>query len=123
MAVEIRQHMADPKKLVIPKIRGTQLGLSNPGQIDQIKADMLAGRFDYAASPIAGVQFNGVYYVKIGHHRMVAALEIYKETGDPFAILELLKWGLFPEVPNAPNDGRPMPSRNWWRALRNWLGI
>jgi hypothetical protein len=108
----------------LPKIFGTQLGLLNPGQIDQIKADMLANRFDYEASRIAGVRDSrGIYYVKVGHHRMVAALEIYKERRDPKPVLELLAWGLFPEQRDPPIDRRPMPARHWWGAFRNYLGF
>src|SRR5713101_7981358 len=98
----------------IPKIRGTQLGLSNPGQIDQIKADMLADRFDYSASRLAGVQDpKGVYYVKVGHHRMAAAMEIYKEKGDPTPILRLLQLGRWDKVDQPPHERRPLPSRYW----------
>src|SRR5260370_11455522 len=107
--------MPESTRPTIPKIRGTQIGLSNPGQIDQIKADMLADRFDYQASIITGIRdLKGIYYIKIGHHRMAAAMEIFKESGDPFAIIELLKWWKFPEVPQPPNDRRPMPARDWW---------
>ena len=106
----------------IPKIRGTQVGLSNPKQIDQIKADMLAGRFDYAASRVYGFRdAKGIYYVRIGHHRMAAAMEIYRETGDPAILLTLLAWGEFVPRETAPNDARPLPSRHWWGALRNLL--
>jgi len=47
--------MAQPR---LPKIRGTQIGLRDPGQVDQIKADMLAERFafDQVHSQIAGVR-------------------------------------------------------------------
>jgi hypothetical protein len=54
---------------------------------------------------------------------MVAALEIYKETGDAIPVRELLRWGRWTEVGRPPPDSRPMPARNWWGALRNRLGI
>jgi len=115
--------MPESKRPIVPKIRGTQIGLSNPEQIDQIKADMLAGRFDYSASRIAGVRDpRGVYYVKVGHHRMVAAFEIFKENRDPSPVLALLSWGNWSDVEKPPVDARPMPARDWWGIFRNWLG-
>jgi hypothetical protein len=53
---------------------------------------------------------------------MVAALELFQETGDPAAVLELIHWGRWAEWERPPNDARPMPSRHWWAAFRNWLG-
>ena len=101
-------------RIAIPKIRGTQIGLFNPDQIDQIKADMLAQRFDYQASRIAGVRDPaGVYYVRVGHHRMVAALEIYRERGDPTPVLTLLEAEHWSPVTEPPIDRRPMPARHW----------
>lgn len=110
----------------IPKIRGTQIGLANPDQIDQIKADMLGGRFAYheQRGQLAGVRDpRGTYYVKVGHHRMAAALEIHWETGDATFVHQLIHWGLWDNVLQAPFDGRPMPGRRFWAVVRNWLGI
>lgn len=91
--------------------------------MDKIKDDMRAGRFVYPANRIAGVKDpKGTYYVTDGHHRMVAAQEIFRETGDAQPILHLLFWGLWTEVEKKPIDRRPMPGRTWWRSLRNWVG-
>lgn len=110
----------------VPRIRGTQIGLGNPGQVDTIKADMVAGNYAYQEprGQIAGVRdVLGTYHVKDGHHRMAAAVEIHRETGDRAAVLELLDWGKWDEVDQPPIDSRPLPGRDWWSALRNWLGF
>jgi filamentous hemagglutinin len=108
----------------LPKIRGTQVGLRSWQVVDQIKADMLAGRFIFHEySRIGGVRNRkGVYYVVEGHHRMVAAMEMYKESGDPTFLLELLRRGDWDNVPFTPVDGRPLPARDWWGAFRHWFG-
>ena len=114
------------RKPHLPRIRGTQLGLARPAQVDQIKADMLAGRFAFgeSAARLDGVRDRrGVYYVKDGHHRMVAAMEIYRETGDSHFVLELVRWGRWNDTERAPIDGCALPSRSWWGAFWNWLGF
>lgn len=117
---------ADPLGGSLPRIRGTQIGLSKPALVDQIKASMRDGRFAYheLRGRIAGVRDpKGTYHVKDGHHRMAAALEIYKETADATAVRELLRWGLWDEVDHPPIDSCPLPARDWWGAFRNWLGF
>jgi hypothetical protein len=114
----------EPPAARLPKIRGTQEGLRDPALVEQIKADMKAGRFAFheLRGQIAGVRDpKGVYYVRVGHHRMAAAMEIYRETHDPTPVLELLRWGNWDQVDNPPNDRAPLPGRDWWGAFRNWL--
>lgn len=109
----------------LPTIRGTQIGLSDPGQVDTIKADMLAGRFAFEEprAIISGIiDERGVIFVKDGHHRMVAALEIYRETNNPEYALELLRRGNLARVTYTPHEGRPLPARHRWGAFRHWLG-
>lgn len=110
----------------LPRIRGTQIGLDHPDAVDQIKADMRAGQFLYQElrARIAGVRDpRGTYHVKVGHHRMAAAMELYRETGDATAVLELMRWGFWDPVDRPPIDSRPLPARRGWAALRNWLGF
>jgi hypothetical protein len=110
----------------IPRIRGTQIGLRDPDSVDNIKADMLAGRYAYQEprGRIGGFRDRkGTYHVGAGHHRMAAAMEIYRETGDLGAVQQLLRWGRWDEVESAPVDSRPLPARDWWGAFRNWLGF
>jgi filamentous hemagglutinin len=110
----------------LPKIRGTQVGLKNPALVDQIKANMRSGQFAYdeIGCCIAGVRDrNGTYHVKEGHHRVVAVMELYRETKDSSYVKNLILNGKFDEQENSPVDSRPLPSCHWWGAFRNWLGI
>ncbi len=106
----------------IPRIRGMQVGLREPSTVDRIKRAMLTGRFVYheARGRVGGYRDSrGTYYVNDGHHRTVAALEILTERGDETPLRELLRWGVWSDVPKRPIGSRPMPSRRWWGALRN----
>jgi hypothetical protein len=108
----------------LPRIRGTQLGLKDPSKVDTLKADMLAGRFDCLAerARVGGIRDDRlVFHVVDGHHRIVAALEIYAETGNMTPLLNLLAWGKWANRPIGPPESRPMPSRHWWGAFRNWI--
>jgi hypothetical protein len=112
-------------RVSLPRIRGTQIGLRNWSLVDQLKSDMRSARYAFheRRGQIGGVRDRrGVYYVVEGHHRLVAALELFNETGDSTAIVELLNGGLWTEVNRPPFDGRPLPSRSYWGAFRNWLG-
>ena len=110
----------------LPTIRGTQVGLKNPDLVDQIKASMRAGQFPYdeIVCRVIGIRDSeGTYHVKEGHHRMVAAFELYWETGDSSYVRNLISNGDFHEQENPPIESRPLPARHWWGAFRNWLGI
>lgn len=109
----------------LPRIRGTQVGLRNPASVNAIKADMVAGRFRFTDPDgrIGGVlDLNGTYHVEDGHHRMVAALEVWHATGDDRYVRELLAHGRWEDLP-APRRSRPMPARDWWGRLRNRIGF
>ena len=96
----------------IPKIKGTQKGLRNPSKVEQIKKDMLEGNYRYTDPEgiIGGyIDENGVYYIGEGHHRMTAAIEIFKETGDLSHINKLLRYGLWTKVAKPPAGSRPLP--------------
>jgi hypothetical protein len=110
----------------LPTIRGTQVGLKNPGLVDQIKASMRAGQFPYdeIVCRISGIRdSSGTHHIKEGHHRMAAAMELYWETGDSSYVRNLITFGLWAERPQAPIDSWFLPTRSRWRAFRNWLGI
>jgi filamentous hemagglutinin len=110
----------------LPRIYGTQIGLRDWSVVDQIKADMRAGRFLYQERRAQVVGFRdrrGVYYVASGHHRMVAALELLRETGDATAVRELLRCGDWRQYERPPVDRRPLPARDWWGAFRHWIGF
>jgi hypothetical protein len=109
----------------LPRILGTQIGLKNLSAVDSIKQSMNEGRFDYQAidNRLCGVRTPaGMYYIKDGHHRMAAALEILAETGNDFPARELFRWGRWDPSNEAPIDRRPLPARNWWGWFRNRLG-
>ena len=110
----------------LPTIRGTQIGLQNPALVDQIKASMRAGQFPYheIGCWVIGIRdSNGTCHVKDGHHRMVAAFELYWETGDSSYVRNLITFGLWAERPHAPIDSCFLPARSRWRTFLNWLGI
>ncbi|UJB18557.1 MULTISPECIES: RHS repeat-associated core domain-containing protein [Lysobacter] len=107
-------------KALIPKIRGHTRFLRNPGQIDQIKADMLSGkyRFNEPEGIIAGVvDKKGVVHLSEGQHRMNAALEIFEESGNPAYVNRLLdaaRKGINGRsflTPGKPNVSLPLPRR------------
>ena len=110
----------------LPRIRGTQIGLRDPALVDTIKEAMLAGEYAYRETRgmIAGVRDPfGVYHVIEGHHRMVAALEIFREHDDDRCVRLLLEHGRWPDITYVPSDSRPMPSRYWLGRLQNRLGF
>ncbi|MCE4056175.1 hemagglutinin repeat-containing protein [Pseudomonas sp. Au-Pse12] len=95
-------------------IKSMQVGLRNPQQVDQIKNDMLSNNYRFTAPEgrIAGyVDSKGTYYVSEGNHRMVAAQEIYKKTGDASFIEQLLKNGSWTKTASAPAGARSLPTR------------
>lgn len=98
----------------IPNIKGTQVGLRDPSQIDALKTEMLNGNFEFNSirGKIAGfIDQNGNYYVSEGHHRMAAAQEIYQSTGDRLYIDKLLENGKWDYIDKAPNNVKPLPRR------------
>jgi len=100
---------------VSTSIKSMQTGLRNPQQVDQIKNDMTSGNYRFSAPEgrIAGyIDSKGNYYISEGNHRMVAAQEIYKTTGDKSYIEKLLQNGSWTQTKNAPAGSKPMPSRN-----------
>jgi hypothetical protein len=54
---------------------------------------------------------------------MVAALEIYKETGSATCVHELIAHGRWSDTDYPPRLSRPMPARDWLGSFRNWLGF
>jgi hypothetical protein len=95
-------------------IKSLQVGLRNPDYVDTLKKDMLDGNFKFSdpKGKIAGyVDSQGRYYITEGNHRMVAAQEIYKQTGDAKYIEQLLKNGVWTQSKNAPAGSVSMPKR------------
>lgn len=99
---------------LISSIKSGQVGLGDPDVVDLIKADMLKNFYSYKAPSgiIAGyVDKKGVYYVTEGNHRMVAAVEIYNETGEIKYINQLLDNGNWTKIDNPIVDSKPLPVR------------
>lgn len=77
-------------------IKSTQVGLGKPEKVDYYKQMMRDGtfKFDKDEYIIAGFKDSkGIYYVSEGNHRMVAAIELYNETGSAKYIEGLVKNG------------------------------
>ena len=107
-------------------IKGTQRGLRNPALVKELVQAMTNGTYDFNAARgiIAGYRdAKGIYYVTEGHHRMAAAFEVYKSTGNASAINGLLQNGRWTAVTKAPAGARPLPSTSAWGSFRNWLGF
>lgn len=56
-----------------------------------------------------------------GHHRIAAAMEIARETGNIKPLMNLLNNGSW--VKGYSGLTNPLPSRSTWGKLRNWLGF
>ena len=99
---------------VSTSIKSMQTGLKKPQQVDQIKNDMMMSNYRFSAPEgrIAGyIDSKGNYYISEGNHRMVAAQEIYKHTGDASYIDKLLQNGSWTQTKNAPTGSNSMPTR------------
>ncbi|XUV83757.1 hemagglutinin repeat-containing protein [Enterobacter sp. TMH.L2] len=95
-------------------IKSMQVGLRNPQYVDELKKDMTSGNYRFTAPEgrIAGyVDSKGNYYISEGNHRMVAAQEIYKKTGDASYIEKLIQNGSWTQTKNAPAGASSMPTR------------
>lgn len=66
---------------------------------------------------------NGFYHKGEGHHRMAAALEIYKKTGDSNFVNKLIENGRWDPINTAPSNSVPMSSRYFWERMKNKLAF
>lgn len=110
----------------MPRVRSGvgQTLLSSPDLVDQIKRDMLAGEYDYESSRgrIAGWRDQRkTYYIGEGHHRMAAALEVFRETGDHSHVMRLIENGQW--EPSPPPRNRRLPRRGFWSRLLHKMGL
>lgn len=110
------------KKLTI---KGLQIGLRNVKNIPKLIGAMRNGTYEYNAARgiIAGYKdAKGVYYISDGHHRIAAAQEILRTTGNSGPLNLLIQNGRWSSVATAPVGARPLPSTSMWGSFRNWLG-
>lgn len=109
----------------LPRIRCGigQTRLSTPETVDQLKSDMLSGNYRYDSSEgriFGWIDEQGTYYICEGHHRVVAALEIWQETGDRSCLTRLLECGLWEAGP--PRKNHRLPTRSYWSRLLATFG-
>lgn len=101
-----------------------QTALTKPEVVDRIKQDLLAGRFRFdepLARLIGWRDDGGTYYLSEGHHRMAAAIELFRETGEDRFVAELLANGTW--VPGRPPRRRRLPTRGFWFRLLARFGL
>jgi len=106
------------KKLAI---KGLQLAKNIPKLVQAMRN----GTYEYNAARgiIAGYKdTKGIYYISDGHHRIAAAQEILRTTGNSGPLNLLIKNGRWNSVTAAPAGARPLPSTSMWGSFRNWLG-
>jgi len=100
--------------------------LRNVTQIPRIIQAMKNGTYQYnsARGIIAGyIDAKGVYYISDGHHRVVAAQEILRTTGNAEPLKQLIANGRWTSVATPPPGARPMSGLNWLSTFRNWIGF
>jgi RHS repeat-associated protein len=123
-AIPISKAAAVTKMAALPFLIKSygQVGLRNPKAVDALKKSMLDGSFDYTIvkGKITGYYHQGMHIISDGHHRVVAAIEIFKEKGNAEPLLNLIKNGNWR---NQAHPYRPMPSRDLMGKFRNWLGF
>jgi hypothetical protein len=113
------------RKRAIPRIRSAeeQAVLPRSTTIDQLKLDMLTGRFRYESweGQISGWIDKETYFISEGHHRVNAALEIYWETGDRSYLDRLLEHGRW--SPATPPRSRVLPTRRLVSKILKYFGL
>lgn len=73
-------------------------------KVNSIKKDMLLNKYDFNldGNKIGIEAYNDTYYISEGHHRMQAALEIWKEKGDYINVENLIKNGYIYHIKHEP---------------------
>ena len=108
-----------PEKPTFSIMSITQSGLSADkiGQIDDFKKRMLDGTFQYEDyRQVSGLyhERSDTYFVKEGHHRLAAALEIAKERGDWSFFKKLIERGYWSTAVRVNDRKYPLPMRTGW---------
>ena len=101
-----------------------QSGLKEPGKVDIYKRLMLDGQWDFAGQGKNFVfwQKGWTVWIAEGHHRMNAALEIGRASGDWNFMHRLLEHGSCqPDRPPSRNRGW-FPTRGFWSWCLTVLG-
>lgn len=85
------------------ELKMTQSGIDRI-KVDQLKNSMKSNSFDFTinSNRIGFEVFNNTFYITEGHHRMHAALEIWKETNDYSFVEGLILNGLRYTISKCP---------------------
>lgn len=77
-------------------------------KVNEIKKSMESNTYDYDLDDNRiGIEiYNNVYYVSEGHHRMQAALEMWKSTGDYTPVENLVKKAVCYDIKYKPVNYR-----------------
>jgi filamentous hemagglutinin len=88
-------------------IRMTQFGVDR-NKSQKIKESMKSGNYDFEkdSNRIGFETFNNVFYITEGHHRMQAALELWKETKYYSFVDKLIQNGLRCDINKLPKSYR-----------------
>ena len=88
-------------------IRMTQFGVDR-NKSQKIKESMKSGNyvFEKDSNRVGFEIFNNVFYITEGHHRIQAALELWKETKDYSFVDKLIQNGLRWDINKLPKSYR-----------------
>ncbi len=105
-------------------LSGSQNVVDRVNDIEAFKRDMLEERFLFESSEgrIGGHyhERRRIFFVGEGHHRLAAALEIAKETGDWRPFRRLLRHGLWQKTDRIPDLHHRLPVRSTWGNYLSW---
>jgi filamentous hemagglutinin len=96
----------------LPKIFGSRGGTTTAEKVAELKNAMLKGeyRFNAPEGQIGGwVNSKGEYMIGEGHHRMQAAIEAAKQSGNSKYIDQLLQNGVWTRVDEFPTLPTSLP--------------
>ncbi|MEQ9888610.1 DUF637 domain-containing protein [Pectobacterium zantedeschiae] len=102
------------QKGALANIKSAQVGLKDPAYVDTLKNQMKNNSFNFSnmENRVGGyVDKNGKYYLLEGNHRMVAAKELYQETGNSLYIENLIKNGKWTYTEKYTSDVYSLPVR------------
>lgn len=99
----------------------TQYGLndSKTDQIDLFKKKMLEGTFEYNDErQVSGLfhERSHTYFISEGHHRLAAAFEIAKESGDWSYFKKLIAHGYWYKTDEVPKNRYSLKMRTNWKT-------
>jgi hypothetical protein len=117
-----RPYIADAEAPEVPHfftMSMTQTGLdpTKSKNIDDYKSRMLQKTFDYGDNRQVSGLFHpgsGTYFVSEGHHRLAAALEIARETGNWSPFKKLIQNGYWGEAAELPGERHRLAMRSGW---------